>query len=110
MAATDRIMASSSIAPGLGRGDKASRSTLDRARDFRIGHGGNRTENLTGQAMQSRALTSTIRIKTLLLGSLGFQAMIEVGGTIPRQHLVRVRPPSAFALPDLLGPSLIRSF
>src|SRR5262249_56691512 len=66
--------------------------------------------NLTGQAMQSRALTSTIRIKTLLVGSLGFQAMIEVGGTIPRQHLVRVRPPSAFALPELLGPSLLRSF
>src|SRR4029453_9443297 len=38
------------------------------------------------------------------------QALSDVGGPIPRQHLGFVRLASAFALPDLLGTALFRSF
>jgi len=38
------------------------------------------------------------------------QALRDVGGPIPRQHLGFVGPAGAFMLPDLLGTALFRSF
>lgn len=42
----------------------------------------------------------------LLFGSHGFQAMIQIGGPIPRQYLFEVRLQGTFALTYLLGAAL----
>jgi hypothetical protein len=39
-----------------------------------------------------------------------FQASRDMGSAISRQHLCLIRLVSAFALPDLLGTALFRSF
>jgi hypothetical protein len=43
----------------------------------------------------------------LLLRRDRVQAMVEIGGTIPRQHLLEIRLQRAFALPHLLGPPFL---
>ncbi|AHY50403.1 hypothetical protein BJS_08999 [Bradyrhizobium japonicum SEMIA 5079] len=43
----------------------------------------------------------------LLLDRQRVQAMVEIDGAIPGQHLVEIRLQRAFALPHLLGPALL---
>src|SRR3954454_11721680 len=58
-------------------------------------------ESLNASASASRS------ISRLLLGRYRVQAMVEVDGAIPGQHLIEIRLQRAFALPHLLGPPLL---
>src|SRR3954462_4729337 len=58
------------------------------------------------ESLNASATSSRLNSR-LLLGRYRVQAMVEIDGAIPGQHLLEICLERAFALPHLLGPPLL---
>src|SRR3954454_6658868 len=61
---------------------------------------------MSEESLNASATSSRLNSR-LLLGRYRVQAMVEIDGAIPGQHLLEIRLQRTFALPHLLGPPLL---